>query len=186
MINFTSQILNVTTNSTDQGLTLYVTLIGTVLGSSVIAAIISNVASKQTNDKNQSLKYITEERGKWRDFVKKSVAKICSNKYKEGETKEQVITELLLSLNPSESQENRLDREIIKLLEGIRVQKSEPEDDQKIMLRICFSYLLKHDWERSKNETKRRGDKKEIEEKINQLKEEYTEYLDKINKKEPM
>ncbi|KZE65052.1 hypothetical protein AV545_03780 [Paenibacillus jamilae] len=128
--------------------------ISTILASSVFAstitALIANFITKKNNDKNLSLKYITEERAKWRQFVKVSASKIYSNKYESEYEKKQLIAHLIFSLNPLKVKGNLLDLKIISLLEII-----ESGDDNELILkefRDCIGILLKHDWERSKDE----------------------------------
>ncbi|WP_063562941.1 hypothetical protein [Paenibacillus sp. O199] len=137
------------------------TVLTAILSSSVIAAIISGIVAKKTNDKNMSLKYITEERANWRKTVKENTAllynQIYSKDQDEGRIRE-LITHLIVSLNPSKDEESKLDIEIKNTLVAIE----EGNRDYKMLehLRNCISILMKHDWERSKNETKGFGDKK--------------------------
>lgn len=126
----------------------------TIITASVSATVIAAIINKISNDKNQSLKYITDERAKWREFVKISASKIYSGKYDlDKETEKGVITHLILSLNPlRNTSDNRLDNKIRELLEEIEKGKRTPEVLKEF--RYCIGTLLKHDWERSKNEAK--------------------------------
>ncbi|MGG4481237.1 hypothetical protein [Paenibacillus illinoisensis] len=138
------------------------TVLAAILSSSVIAAIISGVVAKRTNDKNMSLKYITEERANWRKTIKENTALLYSQIYSkdqdEGKIRE-LITHLIVSLNPSENEDNnKLDIEIKNTL--VAIEKGERDYKKLEHLRDCISVLMKHDWERSKNETKGFGDKK--------------------------
>lgn len=130
------------------------TITTTVVSTAVIAAAVTAIIGKMNNDKNQSLKYITEERAKWREFVKVSASKIYSGKYdKTKETQKSVITHLMLSLNPLKyTSDNKLDNRIRELLEEIESGNRRPEILKEF--RYCIGTLLKHDWERSKNEAK--------------------------------
>ncbi|KAF6630603.1 hypothetical protein H6F38_14345 [Paenibacillus sp. EKM208P] len=118
---------------------------------SILTAILASIFNKFTNDKNQSLKYITEERAKWREFVRDSVSKICASNYGE-ESRKAVITRLKLSLNPLDGKRNFLDVNILDILNKILDYKSTPDDLKE--LSYLVGLLLKYDWERSKNETK--------------------------------
>ncbi|GAV11420.1 hypothetical protein [Paenibacillus sp. NAIST15-1] len=116
---------------------------------SIVTAILASIFNKITNDKNQSLKYVTDERAKWRNFVKDSASKIYSREY-ENESKKVVITKLILSLNPL-SKQGEIDHTIILLIH--KIEKGTSNEHTLEQLRFCISMLLKHDWERSKNET---------------------------------
>ncbi|MNI78708.1 hypothetical protein D3C73_1351050 [compost metagenome] len=102
-----------------------------------------------------SLKYVTEERANWRKNIKESVSKLYAEALKENPNesliKEQV-TFLLLSLNPQKEAANNLDLKIADLLK--RIESKQRDGSVLNELRECISILLKHDWERSKNETK--------------------------------
>lgn len=127
------------------------TLITAFIAPVVVAAIISAIVSLANNNKTMSLKYITEERAAWRKEIKGTVSKLYSGNYNPDELKE-LITLLILNLNPLIEGQNNLDRHIIYILKKI-------EDGDNSMstledLRESIGLLLKHDWERSKNETK--------------------------------
>ncbi|PIH59063.1 hypothetical protein [Paenibacillus sp. LK1] len=129
-------------------------ILQTIITASVSATVIAAIINKISNDKNQSLKYITDERAKWREFVKISASKIYSGKYDlDKETEAGVITHLILSLNPLRfTSDNRLDNRIRELLEEI--EKGNRAQEVLKEFRYCIGTLLKHDWERSKNEAR--------------------------------
>ncbi|WP_145939578.1 hypothetical protein [Paenibacillus glacialis] len=126
-------------------------IITTFLTSTVIATLISSYVAKISNDKNMSLKYITEERSVWRKVMRETTSKICSGKY-DGDDLKELATMVMVSLNPLVEKGNKLDLYIIKLLKEI--EKGDPDKQILDEFRDCVSVLLKHDWERSKNETK--------------------------------
>ncbi|WP_342423122.1 hypothetical protein [Paenibacillus sp. FSL E2-0178] len=119
----------------------------------VVAAIISAIVSRSNNNKTMSLKYITEERAAWRKEIKETVSMLYSGDYGKGDrpTLKELTTLLILNLNPLQEKENRLDLHIIKLLKAIESGNDNMENLED--LRDCVGILLKHDWERSKNET---------------------------------
>ncbi|QWU14283.1 hypothetical protein SAMN04487895_101581 [Paenibacillus sophorae] len=120
---------------------------------SLVTALFANLINKVSNDKNQSLKYITEERAKWREFVKISASKIYSGEYNEKETEKYTITHLILSLNPLQyTSDNNLDNRIRELL-GM-IERGNRKQEVLEEFRYCVGTLLKYDWERSKNEAK--------------------------------
>ncbi|MEK5585465.1 hypothetical protein MKZ21_24805 [Paenibacillus sp. FSL P2-0536] len=145
------------------------TLITAFIAPVVIAAIISAIVSRSNNNKTMSLKYITEERAAWRKEIKETVSVLYSGKYEGDErpTLKKLTTLLILNLNPLQEKENTLDLHIIELLKAI-----ESGDDSMTTLedlRDSVGILLKHDWERSKNETKSfltRLPKKEYEKRV--------------------
>jgi hypothetical protein len=120
----------------------------------VAAAIISAIVSRSNNNKTMSLKYITEERAAWRKEIKQTLSVLYSGKYKEDNnlTLKELTTLLILNLNPLTEEKNALDLHIIELLKTIESgdESVKTFDD----LRDSIGILLKHDWERSKNETK--------------------------------
>jgi len=120
-----------------------------VLTSSVIAGAISAFVAVWTNQRKISIENITKERKEWREKVRdKSLevhnALICRN----DEALNRLKVEFTLILNPDSSDENK-DNKIIELIKC-------PEEGGEINSSYGFSkqvsYLLKHDWERSKLE----------------------------------
>lgn len=110
------------------------------------SSLIVGLVTKAVNDKNQRLKYVTEERAKWRNAVKKKAAKIYAS---ENDSNIQaLIAELQMNLNPYPENE---DSTIIHYLKLIEQYPKDKEWKEQFILHI--SYMLKHDWERSKRET---------------------------------
>ncbi len=126
-----------------------------LLGSSVIATLISSFVSKLNQDKSNKLKYITKERQKWREEIRVAAVelrRIGKNDNWDGfKTVAEAKTFFQVRLNP-------YDIEDIELLRLIK-----EENDGSIStvnlnrLSKAISYLLKHDWERVKHETSRTG-----------------------------
>ncbi|PZT57380.1 hypothetical protein [Paenibacillus silvae] len=127
-----------------------------ILSSSFLAAVATGYVNNRINNKNVSLKYITEERAIWRKNIKETMSKLYAEALKE-KPNEQLIREMatfmIINLNPQDKPKNKLDREITKLL--FQIEKGNRRDeDSLVLLRYMVSVLMKHDWERSKNETK--------------------------------
>lgn len=120
-------------------------VISIVLGSSFLAAYITALFSKKINDRNNSLKYITEERKNWRNFIKKMTVELISTNQAKKQT--EIISELYLNLNPYDED----DLKIISVAEKFVNEKSYKEKNKKELLNLV-SKLLKHDWERAKSE----------------------------------
>jgi len=126
-------------------MSLFDTVVGVVLSAAVVAAIINTLS----NDKNQKLKYITEERAKWRADIKMNASRIYSGDYENGVLKTHT-THLMLSLNPLYNTDETLDRTIINLLK--KIESGDRDEEVLRQFRTCIGILLKYDWERSKNE----------------------------------
>ncbi|WP_339193856.1 hypothetical protein MKY95_19005 [Paenibacillus sp. FSL P4-0176] len=127
-------------------------LLDTIVTASISAAVIAALINAFSNDKNQTLKYITEERAKWRADIKSNASKIYSGEYKTEKELTALTTHLMLSLNPLNNTDDTLDREIINLLKKIELGKRDPKDLSDF--RSYIGTLLKYDWERSKNEAR--------------------------------
>lgn len=124
---------------------------------------------KQTDKKNQ-LKYITEERQKWRETIRElSASFIVGEKYDEQNSFKPlnnnelrfIREQVALRFNPADKE----DKKILKLMDDYIKEKRNMEkrsmekrsvELEKIKkdLSISFSLLLKHDWERAKVESK--------------------------------
>ena len=142
----------------------------TILGSSVIAALISALIAAYGTRRQDKLKYITSERKEWRSDIRKIASQIqaCDNQ------KELLvlITDLEVRINAYGVNENKgyknylVDSHIWDLLNGLKKEIKSTEFDNDInqidsslnqyknKLLKQLSLLLKHDWERAKSEVK--------------------------------
>lgn len=114
-----------------------------ILSSGVVAAIVSYLSTQHINIRSHKVKYITEERQRWRHDIKQSIAEFCSteDQVKRSELK----TFITLSLNPCDKEDQKIVACLNVLLEG--------RNDEKLQeLEKIVAFLLKHDWERAKNE----------------------------------
>lgn len=125
-----------------------------LLGSIVISAIISSIISVIISNKKNKLKYITNERQKWRKDIRQLSARIFKllneNKSLTNEQQNKLDNlkfKLRLRLNPTDD----YDEKIVNIIEKL---KSDFSDEQMDDFKEMVSRLLKHDWERSKLETK--------------------------------
>ncbi|MDD3621520.1 MAG: hypothetical protein PHQ81_03860 [Methanofollis sp.] len=141
-----------------------------VLSSTVVAALISAFVSILTHNKSNKLKYITEERQKWRRELRAAaiaLRRIGNNERERDEEKgrdkkkekerddaneirfktvAEAKTFFQVRLNP-------YDKEDMKLLRLIREEKDgRISADDLDELSKAISWLLKHDWERVKLE----------------------------------
>ncbi len=135
--------------------------------STLITAIITAVGGfisayfiLKNNDKSNQLKYITEERTKWRDKIRKlSVAFITSELYENGSelvypNKQKLIKireQVAVRLNPKDTEDDY----ILCLMDCYIENNCDFDKDEiRKRLSVAFASLLKHDWERVKNEAK--------------------------------
>jgi len=99
------------------------------------------ILQKRSNDKNNTLKYVTEERQKWRERLRELIPIILHSK--EEELVNKSISEIKLRLNPND----HYDLEIVNFL------KNRTSEEDKCKIELAFADLLKHDWERAKLES---------------------------------
>ena len=129
--------------------------ISIVFGSAVIAAVITGLISIYTRNRDNRLKYITEERRKWRKEIR-----VCAEKLR-GATYDQTLKicdKLKVRINAYGNNNvcNRFshDAHIWTLIHTIERKKWEKNEllDMQRGLSEYLSLLLKNDWERSKRE----------------------------------
>lgn len=125
-------------------------VLGTIITAIISSAAVAALINMLSNDKNQKLKYITEERAKWRADVKMNASRIYSGDYKNNTELKTLTTHLMLSLNPLKNTVDVLDHKITDLLKEIESGEVTPEALNDF--RGYIGILLKFDWERSKNE----------------------------------
>lgn len=122
-------------------------ILAAIFGSAVTTSVITSLFAKAQSDKSAKIDNIIKERKAWRDKLRELVAEVemCTQR-QDSKGIASVEARLVVLLNPVD----KSDLEIIEALEKI------PEAWKKECLwefvdRI--SYLLKHDWERAKQET---------------------------------
>jgi len=130
-------------------------IIGIVLGSSVLTALVTALFTRKSHEETIALKYITEERAKWREKVKETMAvlneAIHTPKLNSGRLNKtrKASTYLKLSLNPDPK--HSIDRDILECITSLC---DKPEYGGFVVLEQKVALLLKHDWERAKIEAK--------------------------------
>ncbi len=96
-----------------------------ILSSSVLAALITAIVSKQIQDKSNKLKYVTEERQKWRKELREAAVelrRIGKNEKWDGfKTVAEAKTFFQIRLNPRDLEDR-------KLLNMIKEQEWEQEE----------------------------------------------------------
>lgn len=110
------------------------------------------------NDKSNQLKYITEERAKWRGKIRKLSVEFMTGQYVDYEHKTLSENELrnirekvAVRLNPNDDEDNNI---LCLMNLYIENQCSISRDKIRVKLSIAFAELLKHDWDRVKAESK--------------------------------
>jgi hypothetical protein len=130
-------------------------VIGIILGSSVLASLIAALFSRQIHSETVALKYITEERAKWRENIKSEMRNLCAAIHAQCNVAcklaeiRKISTYIKLNLNPDPKE--TLDNKIIIILAELC---EKPSYDKFKELEAKVQHLLKHDWERAKVESK--------------------------------
>ena len=136
-------------------------IITAIIGSSVLAAIVTALFTKLSKDKSDKLQYITNERKQWRDDLRDAIVslrRLFENKKNADNTDNKDIknTDCLkfktysevkvyfqVRLNPNDNEDNN----ILESFDSLN-------DEKKLQLiEKGVARLLKHDWERAKKET---------------------------------
>ena len=121
--------------------------LATVLTSGVVAAVVSGLVALRNNERKIAVENITQERTKWREKIRvinKEAIKAFSEPEKSLKLKA-IQSELRLVLNPLDKH----DLDIIKELDSC-----ETDSECQEIFTLRLSLLLKHDWERAKQEAK--------------------------------
>lgn len=125
-----------------------------VLTSTVVAAVISILANMYNARRTESLKYVTEERQKWREEIRKIAEDIVDcprDEIKKHLTRLKVRINSNGKINKESYVEDGHIWKLIENLENSSLTVSEYEK-QKDHLIDTLSLLLKFDWERQKRE----------------------------------
>lgn len=130
---------------------------------SSVATLIGSYFIFKQSDKGNQLKYITDERRKWREkirelsveFLTTELSSNVDNQYHQNlMLLKKIRNNVAVNLNPADDDDN-----FILCLMNCYI-KSNCDLTKEIIrekLRLAFALLLKHDWERVKNEAKMRG-----------------------------
>lgn len=121
-------------------------IITIILGSSFLSAIITSIYNKNNNDSNNKLKYITEERRKWRADIRNTVITLITNN--DEDEKHKMCCKLQLNLNPNDKEDIALIKCVSEYRACSEAEKGKKEEE--ILKRAAL--LLKHDWDRVKLE----------------------------------
>ena len=121
----------------------------TFLSSVVVSGLVAALASIRSNERNIQIQNITQERAKWRDKIRAAAAKgLKAIREIDQALLHESQLEFSLNLNPHHIE----DQWIVNCL---RIE-SDPKKNEDLAAEftIRVSLLLKHDWERAKNEAR--------------------------------
>ena len=120
-----------------------------ILGSGVVAGLVAGLVTLRTSERKIAIEHITKQREIWRDKVRtksldvttaiesKSLSRLC-----------ELYTEFSHLLNPTDA----MDIAILDLLKEFKGNNLDSEKHIEFIERV--SLLLKHDWQRAKQEAK--------------------------------
>jgi hypothetical protein len=121
-------------------------LLVSLVGSGVVAAIVAGLVTLRTNARNIKVANVTAERAKWRDKIR-ALARDIHSAIAERKSLGELHSQLALNLNPYDKE----DRQILRLVERLPEQGATEATLREFTQRI--SLLLKHDWDRAKWES---------------------------------
>jgi len=121
----------------------------TLLGSSVLAALVAALVSLQNNERKLSLQYITGERAKWRDKIREIALAIFDASIKQDkETIRRCHFEFSHLLHLGDPPDDEILSNLVRLAEY-------PDDAEALNdFQIRISLLLKYEWDKAKLEAK--------------------------------
>jgi len=124
-----------------------------LLTSAVVSALVSGFVSLRASERKIQIENITQERAKWREKIRLNAQKVHQSAsvtaVEGGKTplsELRMVFELLL--NPNDPEDVAILRCIERLSGCAEPEKRLPEFSKRV------AYLLKHDWERAKQEAK--------------------------------
>ncbi|GAB6194675.1 hypothetical protein [Desulfocastanea catecholica] len=121
----------------------------TLLGSSVLAALVAALVSLRNNERKLSLQYITGERATWRDKIREiALAVFDASIKRDGETIRRYRFEFSHLLHLGDLPDDEILSNLVEL-------EARPDDAEALNdFRIRISLLLKYEWEKAKLEAK--------------------------------
>jgi hypothetical protein len=123
--------------------------LGVVLGSAVVAGLVAGLVTLRATERKIAIENITKQREIWRDKIRtKSVDVTTSIESKSISRLCELYTEFFHLLNPTDV----MDIAILDLLYKFKNNDFNSEKHIEFIERI--SLLLKHDWQRAKQEAK--------------------------------
>lgn len=125
------------------------TVIGSIVGivTGSITAIVAAKAAVKNNERKILIENITQERAKWREKIRAQTINVVKASSKRDDI---WLDELKIVFATSLNPQSKKDREILQAIDKLKNNHQPAKDLEDFTLRI--SLLLKHDWERAKNE----------------------------------
>ncbi len=136
------------------------TILGIILGSTVMSSLVNAIFSYLTNRKNDTLSHITNERKVWREKIRDLAAKIQDCEFHATNKKNinKYLVQLKVNINPygkGKICDFEHDSHIwMEICELETVTDADNFQKHKELLVDYLSFMLKEDWERSKREIK--------------------------------
>lgn len=119
------------------------------LSSSVVAGLVAGFVAIRNSERRIQVENITQERAKWREKIRRISCDVHSAAFNHHADKLSALwLELSLNLNPTDPEDNGILCTLKELADTDSLNVKLAEFAQRVAL------LLKHDWERAKNETK--------------------------------
>lgn len=138
-----------------------------ILDSAVLVGIITALFNWRQHNNTNSLKYITEERQKWREKIRDIAKNIEAYQYssddKDKQKLKEILVELKVNINPYGKEKDTAYMEdghiwaVIRKLEKVNNEKEFLKAKNKLI--DYLFYLLKYDWERAKYEVEKKAQK---------------------------
>ena len=117
-----------------------------ILGSSVVAAFVTNLFTTHVANKKIEIENITQERAKWREKIRENACAVSKSILESNEKELLRLRSIFrLLLNPLDEEDGNIIK-AITIAPADKVKEKEAEFTERVSL------LLKHDWERAKFE----------------------------------
>ncbi len=123
--------------------------LSTILSSAVISGLIAALVSIRTSERNIQIQNVTQERAKWRDKIRVAADKgLKAIRRKDQASLHESRLEFSLNLNPHDIEDQ-------SIIECLCIER-DPQKNEALAVEFTtrVSLLLKHDWERAKNEAR--------------------------------
>ncbi len=130
----------------------WATVATTAATSAVLSAFVTGFVARRTSERAIQIENITKERAKWRDKVREQALAVHrAVRQKDAAALGELRLSLSLNLNPT-------DLEDVAILSAVTAMANATTPDERAGQEFGdrIALLLKHDWDRAKNEAKHR------------------------------
>ena len=127
------------------------------------SSLVTVLITHRRENKNDQLKYVTEERKEWRAKMRTLIVTFLTNSlHRDGDLLAspkideliKIKTEIAINLNPIDDEDEKIVGLMNIYIDLHKKSKTIDIENTRIKLERAFSKLLKHDWERVKLEAK--------------------------------